>query len=346
MTLIQTFCVLFPDINVRVTMLSTIELIVVNLFVHINCKVTLSLKADALPYRTYQEPRSWTSAKHRHPGFTSGGVSTDTLSWAVHISGDSDHYMAMDADGLADLIAADVGLRNDGQVATLRDVYMFVHEFHEPIIKHYWSSMAKDYTLQSSEFEIRPHDNLETRSSTSDAFTTQFSSLHKSFTESQQPDIKDLSEDPNSAKNNKDRTHVLGNPTSLKMSGEEETDHLLKALQASRKGADAGAQGQQFDPDQHLSWSQIVEMVHERLEGHPNVLWYSQQVVRKRTKRQGSMLRFNDPYYHRQWHLVKKIKKLCLLSEECYLINFKVSKKKSFKIVTHIEVVVHTGFTK
>lgn len=54
----------------------------------------------------------------------------------------------------------------------------------------------------------------------------------------------------------------------------------------------------------------VINVIHERLEKHPAVDWYSHQVVRGRVKR---AIYFEDPWYSKQWHLVRFFASVYLL---------------------------------
>ena len=49
----------------------------------------------------------------------------------------------------------------------------------------------------------------------------------------------------------------------------------------------------------------IQSKTEKRIASHRNVDWFSQQQIRRRTKR---AVKFNDPVYPKQWHLVSKLK--------------------------------------
>ena len=51
-----------------------------------------------------------------------------------------------------------------------------------------------------------------------------------------------------------------------------------------------------------VEMKEIIEEVEEKLNSHTDVVWHSHQKIVSRSKRS---IQFQDPYYSRQWHLVR-----------------------------------------
>ena len=57
-----------------------------------------------------------------------------------------------------------------------------------------------------------------------------------------------------------------------------------------------------------LHWQEIEKDIEQKLEEHPQVSWFARQSFRPRQKRsevKPVKLKFEDPFYRKQWHLVR-----------------------------------------
>ena len=58
------------------------------------------------------------------------------------------------------------------------------------------------------------------------------------------------------------------------------------------------------------AWEELKQKALEKLNTHPQVSWFMQQVVRSRKSRSFVEMEFKDPAYMLQWHLVSRLRTL------------------------------------
>ena len=171
----------------------------------------------------------------KHHGDQTG---TETLEWAVKLNFDEDDVSRKEADFIADVLADELHLVNNGQIGPLRGIYLFSHPFHEQF-----------------------HNDRKQRRRPSD--------------------------DENSV--------LRPNLANIDLSAVDANTFL----EYRRRGGDAKISKEEF--------VRLKRLVHKALEGHNHIEWYSQQVIHKRYPRSAAKpVKFRDPQFPKQWHLVSR----------------------------------------